>query len=483
MFRDFRDDAGPSLQADVCIIGGGAAGITLALRLARTRLRVLVVESGGFEPNPAVQQLYAGTTVGDAHVDLAVCRLRQFGGSTMHWEGHATPLTPIDFAARPWLPLSGWPISRDALAPYVRSACEMLDIGPAEFGPAVFGSLRGRAPEVAADRLRVQFWRWSRSPPRFGRDHRRALERAENVTVLLNANAVALHAAPNANAIVRIELRGLAGKRAEVEARAYVLAVGGMENARLLLASNDVEPAGIGNRHDWVGRCYMGHPSALLARGLAADSPMLPDLHRHRGAIVKAGFALADSVQQAERTLNPVAFWKLGSEGHHRRAENRARGRSPAALSIPAELWCQAEQPPDPANRIVLGSEVDALGMRRIRLEWRVGAETTRSAAVLLRHVAAEFARLGLARVQVADWLLAPGETSAWHGNSHHLGTTRMSADPRHGVVDRDLRVHGYANLYIAGSSVFPTGGFANPTLTILALSLRLSEHLQSQLT
>jgi choline dehydrogenase-like flavoprotein len=150
----------------------------------------------------------------------------------------------------------------------------------------------------------------------------------------------------------------------------------------------------------------------------------------------------------------------------------------------------RAEQAPNPASRVMLSEERDAFGLPRIALDWQLLDVDKRSLKVTMEALDRELRRLSLGRVEPSAWLDEP--ETPWvadplvsnHpvGGYHHMGTTRMATSPRRGVVDADCRVHGLGNLYVAGSSVFPTGGWANPTLTILALALRLGDHLGRKL-
>jgi choline dehydrogenase-like flavoprotein len=366
---------------------------------------------------------------------------------------------------------------------------------------------------------------------RYEMDRCADLRAAPNLRVLYHANLTHLQADPDARRIEHAEIRSLHGQRARIMARQFVLACGGIENPRLLLASNDVEPTGIGNRHDQVGRRFMEHPHARAARIQARDPIGLYQFFQRQSG--RSGTWIAPSVQASETLqreagiLNTAVTVKLlrvtGRESpltkrlyqaakHEFNPTRLGRGmwqqfrrvrhflRRPGIRRLrwwharldgrELYLFIRGEQAPNPASRVVLSDRRDALGMPRANLDWRLGALDKRSAAVLVDTVAGEFARLGLGAVVPEPWLgdgsteWPADPTASNHplGGYHHMGTTRMSDNPHDGVVDRDCRVHGYANLYVAGSSVFPTSGWANPTLTIIALAQRLGEHLAARL-
>jgi choline dehydrogenase-like flavoprotein len=324
-----------------------------------------------------------------------------------------------------------------------------------------------------------------------------------------------------------LRLATLDGRRIELRARAYVLACGGLENPRLLLAANRQLADGLGNAHGNVGRYFMEHPHVVAARAIVADPARIRFYdfdHRlapRHGQCVVGCINLSPETQRAERLLNydaNLTFDNIGASGfaalrriwnalERRQAPRDLLGDLEAALIDiddtfagllarlgvrsyqPAaggyRLWSFCEQAPNPDSRVTLDSERDALGVPRIRLDWRLGEQDKDSLRRAIELLASEFGRTGTGRIQLPDWL--QDTSSRWPdelaGGFHHMGTTRMADDPRQGVVDRQCRVHGVANLYVAGSSVFPTAGSANPTLTIVALALRLAEDLKTALT
>ncbi|MBY0330169.1 MAG: GMC family oxidoreductase [Acetobacteraceae bacterium] len=535
MFAEFHPLAGGTdIEADVCIAGAGAAGITLALALAGSGLHVLLLEGGGLDFEDEVQALYAGENAGLEYYPLDACRLRYFGGTTNHWGGRSQPLSPWDFAERPWVPHSGWPAGlAEELDHYYPRAHEICGLGPFAYSPEVLGRLGAPVPPLDPERLRYALWRYSAGrqpgqPVLFGEDHRERLRQAGDVRVLLHANLTAIRLDPAARRVAALEVRSPAGATATVRARCHVLACGGIENARLMLLSDDVEPHGVGNRHDLVGRFFMEHPDArcgVLRPSGAAQAAQLFRYHSLDGRTILPGLHLAPELQAAEGALGCAAgLWfendpespalalrdiyrdlargrwpgalgrklatvlgdldRLAGDAYWRAADQVAGTRSAAYRTGLLNIEVELEQAPNPDSRVTLAGERDALGLRRARLDWKLTELDRRSLLVFTKAVGAEFARLGLGRVKVADWLLDGGE--AWggdmHGSFHHLGTTRMADDPRRGVVDRDCRVHGIDNLYVATGSVFPTAGPSNPTLTIVALALRLADCLKERL-
>ena len=516
--------AGTVVEAEICIIGAGAAGITLAREFAGAPFRVVLLESGGLEYEQETEDLYAGRSIGTLFPDPTVCRLRYFGGTTNHWGGWCLPLDPIDFEARNELHLPGWPFPRTALDPFYRRAQEVCQIGPYDYTPAGWGIKESEIPAPFGG-PELKCWVLQQSPTHFGPVYLEELRRAPRVTVYLHANALALDAGDDRSELREVTVGTLSGVRFLVRARYYVLACGGIENARLLLLSGGEGGHALGNDHDLVGRHFMVH--LLFSGGRIALSDPYTDFsfYTGRGGTIYPGFGgkysfvsfvgLSEAAMR-RRTLPGIKFmWLyrfapvLGAVEALRRLTNGEpkNGSRWADLGkvlgqlygvgdflvrkalfhegVPVEgldFNCSLEQLPNPDSRILLDTERDALGLRKSLIDWRVDADDKRNALASLRLVGAELGRTGFGRLRSA---LVDDDTTwpdDFTGNEHHMGTTRMHPDPKFGVVDADCQVHGIANFYVAGSSVFPSGGTNNPTLTIVALALRLADRLKERL-
>jgi choline dehydrogenase-like flavoprotein len=477
-----------TLEADLCIVGAGAAGIALALELVGRPLRVLLLESGGFEPEPETQALYRGRVFGRPYFRLDSARTRRFGGSTNCWLGLCRPLDPIDFEVRDWVPHSGWPFDRAHLDPFYARAhdtCRLED--PVYDGSSWASAERPALPFVGGS---VSTRNLQIAPVRFGRVHRDRVTSARNVQTVLFANAVEIVANEAASAVERVRVATLSGRRFDVRARAFVLATGGIENPRLLLASNGVQREGLGNGRGLVGRFFMEHPRVVSGAWLPSSDALRLGLYRPhpRGRVENVALlTVSDATLRSERMLSFASL--LAREAELPEFEvslARMVHEMDAAPGGPADrasfLLGECEQAPNPESRVRLVEERDALGMPRVQLEWRLSALDKRSLRRGHEILARELARAGLGRLQQ----LLSEDDHRWPeelaGGRHHMGTTRMHADPARGVVDADCRLHGVSNLYVAGSSVFPTGGAASPTLTIVALALRLADHLRQVL-
>jgi choline dehydrogenase-like flavoprotein len=496
-------DEGETLRADVCVIGAGPAGISIARELRQTPLRVVLLESGAYTLNAETQSLYVGRRVGAPQHPLQDSRLRFFGGTTNFWGGICRPFDALDLEHRPWVPLSGWPLSADELVPYFERAYRVCKLMPYErFVEMDRGPLAGPGSALTREGLVVKLALIKQI--RFGQAHRAELEAAPRVRVVLRANAREIVPDPEARTIERVEVQTLSGKRFSVSSRATVLACGGIENARILLLSNGVNPKGLGNDRDLVGRHYMGHPAAkplgLIQLHASHANLLMPESAR-RVSGAHQGLGLAPRIQQSRRLLNGVVYmvgggpmeieklreqqWMTLGDFDEQMLRFLHALRGDAGPTRGALCWLESEQAPNSESRITLSDELDHLGQRRVVADWRPSELDRDSMAGTGRTLAEILGRAGAGRMKLLPWLLA-GERNWWGnlfpGGWHQMGTTRMADDPRRGVVDANCRVFGIDNLYMAGSSVFPTGSYDSPTVKLVALALRLADHLRSTL-
>ncbi len=512
MFTDARTLTDrTTIEADLAIIGGGVAGITLARAFQGSAVKVCVIEAGGMQLDAEVQALYRGESVGIEY-PLDATRLRFLGGSSNHWGGYCRPLDPIDFEQRDWVPHSGWPFTIDELKPYYPDASTIVEVAPGKYADVDYWEqMTGEdLPALATGRMRLQFVQFS-PPTRFGERYGPELKEAKNIQVLLNANVVNIGAAAEGQVVEKLAIRTLDGRSHTVKARYHVLATGGLENARLLLLSNDVVPAGLGNQNDLVGRFFMEHPHLSgFGEIVVGDLKRVPPLYRERvvveGRPAKVAFNPSYPFLREAKLLNATFMGGVAGDYHAsdqatesgpgkvlptdvlkaaRRfladGDGPVRPEDPAYIGSPMGLGCAGEQAPNPDSRVTLSRQRDALGLPEIKLDWRLSEQDRHSLVTHMHSLALEFGALGMGRMvrYFEDDRTWPARVD---GGSHHMGTTRMHDDPRQGVVDRNSKVHGMDNLYVAGSSVFPTGGSANPTLTIVALTLRLADHLRPRL-
>lgn len=456
------------LETDVCIAGAGPAGLALAHALASAGVDVVLLESGegsGTEPDP----LDDGEVAGEGFDGLTASRRRGLGGTALSWNSwlnaqsaaRYVPLDPIDFEPRPWVAHSGWPFRAADLAPYYRRAHDLAGLGPWEYAGGA-GAVAG-SPAIQPARYRVGLASvFTSSLPALLRAHPR-------VRVLSGATVTRLAFESGGTRVRSVEWSSREGNRGQVRAARCVLALGIIENARHLLLA--------GVEADWLGRGFMEHPRDWTlrlvqpTRQLARAEPFFEIEAEGPGFGGWGRLSLSGEVRRGEKLMGVSAtLYALPGERIKMRGPLRRLLRRPRARAYGVTL--NLEQAPDRENRVTLATRRDRFGLALPRLAWRWTSvdESSRVRVRALVREALEGARFG----QV-ETLEQPSPDPNAH---HHAGTTRMSSHPADGVVDANCRVHGTDNLFVAGASVFPTAGFANPTLTILALSLRLAERL-----
>jgi len=519
------------LEAEVCVVGAGAAGVALARDLMKAGRDVCLLEAGGMDYEASTQTLFEGRNVGMEYYDLDHSRLRFFGGTTNIWGGRSIPLDPIDFEKRDWVPHSGWPIKLDDLQGYYRTAHDSLELGEFNYDADNWEKLGLNPLGFDPEKITTRFWRFDHFAERFHSKRNEDLVNARNVQIVLHANTVGLQATENATGIASLDASTMHGRKLQVNARHFVLACGAIENARLLMISNNVETNGLGNQYDQVGRYFMEHPHGRIAHVETGDPAAFWALYRKRfpagDAPMAPAMVLPPSLQKELGVLNSAATFTLqkdpekGASVGKRTYMNMKHTLSPTNsgrflwhtwrgglnwlqrhISMPLlrsvvkmkrmnlYVMARAEQAPNPDSRVRLSSEKDALGCQRADLDWQLCALDKETMLQFGKTLGQEFERLGMGKLTTSVWLEDgkpewPVDITVGNhpiGGYHHMGTTRMSTSARDGVVDANCTVHGYHNLHIAGSSVFTTGGWANPTLTLLALSHRLGDHLNGLL-
>jgi choline dehydrogenase-like flavoprotein len=533
------------LEAAVCIVGAGAAGITLACELDGLNESVILLEAGGLHTEPGLIEHYQGHASAP-HPDPTQFRRAAFGGTTSLWGGRCVPFDPVDFERRDYVAQSGWPIAYQQLAVHYPKALRYCDAG--EFDFSVSGSLPHGRPTIAGFDggsivLGDCIERYS-LPTDFGRRYRDLIASSGNVRALLHARCLRLLRAPGEDRIAAAEFLDAAGRRRVVRARVFVLATGGIEVPRLLMNS-DPEGAGLGNRHDLLGRFYSCHFENKLGRLVPHGAAVAFHFERTAdGVYCRRQLRFSPNAQREHRLLNTVfrLHFPDYSDATHGSSvmstiylaksmlvpEYRAilqHGAGDAAVSptlphlrnillglpqlarfsfdwvfriqlarrkLPYTLVPNAdgsfplefnsEQTPMPSNRITIGDDVDRDGMRRVRIAWRLCDDDLQSAQRALLLFRDVMNRGAACRLELDEQSLQERLTRSAPLGGHHLGTARMGATPRSGVVDSDCAVHELPNLFVASSAVFPTSGHANPTLSIVALAVRLASHLKGAL-
>ena len=433
------------------------------------------------------------------------------------------------------MPYSGWPFDITHLEPYYRKAHQLCQIGAYSFRPADWQSSDNSHPvHFIGKNLDTTIFQFGNREI-FFKDYITQIERSENITILTHANCVNIDTTENTQKVNKLDVACLTGLKFELKAKVYVLAAGGIEVPRLLLLSNQVQKDGLGNGHDCVGRFFMEHPHLWSGTFIPANLDIsnttgIYKIHRVGDIPVMAKLTLKEDTLRKERLLNYTVsihpdFSK--SYKHHKTKfppgvlsamELRSvfnSGKIPdrlfrhflnilkdfpkvveTAIGHPYidfqkkyaagkqikvyRLNHMSEQVPNPESRVMIDDEKDALGQNRVKLKWNLTNQDIESMIRAQKIIDQDLRSNGLGRLSIAmEGSKPPADI---HGGWHHMGTTRMHVDPKQGVVNEHCRVHGISNLFIAGASVFPTAGYANPVLTTLALTIRLADYIKENL-
>jgi len=534
-----------TLSADICIVGAGAAGISLALSLIDAGLDVLLLEAGGLRREANTQALYQGDVADPAlHSPPDTYRERRLGGSTTTWGGRSMPLDPIDFETRDYIAHSGWPIALSDIAPFYPEANRLAEAGRFAYtvDAAFDRPLKPMIEGFSSSRFSTHTLERFSCPTDFGRRYRRKLEAAPRLRLLLHANVVRIGLDSDGTQVESVDVATLKGRRFAVRAHDYVLATGGLEVTRLLLASNDVRENGIGNDSDLLGRYYMCHVAGTIGR-FSFDRPVWHGYDiADEGTYCRRRIAVRPEAQRQYRAGNAIGRlhhpritdpahrngilsmlylarffipYEYGKRLHggeklslhdqllhvrnvaadipetigfmlHLLRDRRLAERKFPSIIIRSKarlfsLDFHAEQEPNPLSRVTLARETDALGMPRLLIDWRYTAQDIATVSTMLSLLAEDVALSGVGRFDYDPDSVEHEMTRYGAYGGHHIGLTRMSASPKDGVVDTNCTVHGVPNLHVASASVFPTSSQANPTLTVIALGLRLAAHLKAR--
>ncbi len=560
MIADIDDlPAQQHLEAEIAVVGSGPAGIVLALELAAAGRQVLLLESGRQQFSPAAQRLSESKEYDpDFHADLTMASRRQVGGTSVIWGGRCVPYDSVDFDRRPYIANSEWPISYEEQLPYYTRACDWLVCGRPVFDSSRAPSLaRSIVPGLPDGSVRgTSLERWS-LPTNFGRIYGKRLRESPNIRLITGLTCTEIVTDPDGG-VDHLACRSLAGRCVEVRGKQYVLAAGGLETTRLLLASRGREGNSVGNHSDNLGRWYMGHLEGVVAHARFSTPPRETVFGYERdvdGVFVRKRLSLEPALQH-QRELPNVVSWianhNLADSSHHsgvlsfvylmlaspfgRYFAPDAQRLSLIGKKVPGSPYPEVENPGtvwqhlanlanDPVetakfmasfgsgrfltrgrktpgffayrsdntyplqyhgehrpwadSRVLLSHRRDALGMPQLHIDIKFHREDIAGIAEV-HSVWDEYLRdTGVGRLEYLSSDVQSLIRSRAGGGFHQVGTTRMSADPAGGVVDANLAVHGYDNLFVASSSTFASSGQANSTFLIVVMALRLADHLR----
>lgn len=568
---------GSQFEAELVIVGGGPAGLTIAREFVGSATAVLVLESGLETEDPAYMELNRLESGDEPKGEGSVAfrrafhsknmatfdqdsqpfgvRSRLLGGSATHWGGKSALFDHTDFAERGWVKNSGWPVSPESLEPYFRRAAGLLNLGPNLYDESLW-SLIGdkiKRPAIDGTKLRSFFWQYARSRI----NHTQVLNFAEefkaknsdNIRAFTNATVVRLDMDSSGKSFSGLEVRTLSGESYYVTAKCCVLAAGGIENPRLLLISNHQHTRGLGNENDVVGRYLMDHPGTRIGYFKKDDLKAAEYLGfyavRFKGELImySHGLVFSPELQEREKLLNAAIYVmpEIAPDDPIEAVKRIARREStdliadlrsiagsagllikalglkvfnsklmPRALQkaivdflmavspnfvvrefqskgVPHKLervgiHVITEQEPNRESRLILSDQKDAFGSPTVKALWKISESERRSTVRLGQLLLEELPKAGMPAPILDSWIVENRPLDApLVDMAHIIGTTRMSEDPTAGVVDSDCKVHGLEGLYVAGSSVFPTSGHANPTLMLVSLAIRTADHLKKK--
>lgn len=483
------------LRGQIVVLGSGIAGAEVATHLARHGREVILLESGREQFDPTIQALNEVTFLGKRHRnknpnsyyhqylprDLrGFSRIRQLGGTSNIWTGKWKYLQPLDFNGRPWIANSNWPISFTDLLEHYRAAAKDYGFGDleAEARRLEITALRAK---LAAGGLKMSSFYWEQTPTRTAIRFGEEMRRSKNLHVILGATATELKLDDSCQRVTAVVCRSLEGRELIVEGEAVILATGAFETARLLLTSNRQLPSGIGNAYDLVGRFYSDHPkhpTGRLQPGPLAQQYAQEMQHDPKPRFCVC-FALDDATQQEHQLLEHIVnlrpIYEKPTDRLWRTLRRRPACRDSKGTVTTYRVLFATEQVPYRESRVQLGTEHDALGQRKLEVNWCFTDHDQQALTKTLQLLTQRFVEVGLGTIDFGN---NPPTLENMTDAAHQMGTTRMASQPEEGVIDINCRVFGTDNLYVAGSAVFPIGSAYSPTFTILALARRLGEHL-----
>jgi len=511
-------------HSDVCVVGAGAAGITMAVELVRLGLIVSVLEGGGLDFEEASQQLYQSNIVGLPHRGTHEGRFRVFGGTSTKWAGQILELADSDFERRSWVPGSGWPFPKSILSKYYERALEIEGLDKSILKDSdVWRS--GDVTEPAFGQGIESFFSRFCPQPNFAKLHRRFLKSNPLATVYLHANLCEIELSASQNEIARLRCKTAGRPDSFFTASHFVFCLGGLETARILLQPLNSLSSAPWNRSSMLGHFFQDH----LDVAVATLFPRRPkDFRLHFDNIYLGGFRYMPKIRADSRLQKKLQILAVGASfdpqsarqntvetfrstlHRYMRGEKRSFGKAEAGLTLEASdilirkawryfrhrrafnpddlgigLRVHCEQAPNSNSRVTLAEDRDATGLLKLCVNWRIGELELITIRNFVDHLARAMDVYEIAQVNILSERLQSVETLASYASDtfHHMGTVRMADSPQDGVVDSNCQLFGISNGYVCSSAVFPAGGFSNPTHTILALGVRLAEFISRKST
>ncbi len=511
MFKDLKNfSTNTNLEYDICIIGSGPAGISLAKELSDSNYKITILESGGLETEDEYQELNNGENSGPSYLSLYSSRLRCFGGAGKLWAGVCAPYKKDEFNKKSFINLSGWPISLSDLEEYYTKAGEMLGIVHSKFyDKSLLGNTLKEKSFKEFNRkdsfLSANVFQISSPENRdLAEKYRTIFESSKSIDVIFHSTVTELNLTNDTSGIESVSIADLNGKKSKIKAKLFVLACGALENPRILLMSNKLNKNGIGNNNGLVGSCFMSHPGVNDVAQIYKESPdeCVAKNQNNKNFKYKVVYEMSSKQRFEQKTLrhslsispskdlldkSTYTNNRFFSEGIKLFENTNFLHKILCFFKSENEylpknwnLSVGLEQPPRLSNKLKLHKTKDDLGMPKIDMHWDDISQIEKETVIKSTEtMARELGLLGIGKIKFKNELLSGESYKIDDPINHHIGTTRMSNSPKTGVVDKNCKVFGVSNLYIAGSSVFPTSSIVNPTYTIIALSLRLGKYIK----
>lgn len=496
---------------DFTIIGAGAAGILLSIKLSQRGKKVLVIESGHFEEDEDRQSLNTIEQTGKLLGTAIWGRKRAVGGTTIAWGGQSMPFAPVDFSKRAWVANSGWPLQYEDLEPYYPAANQFMNIDALDYEDDILRLLHLERPAFDKGKAWYHFAKWA-PEPNFRKLH--GSELAEKVTVVYNAVLTKINL-DGRKRVDTITVSNFRDNSVDIPVQTLIIAAGGIETNRILLGNNHQIPSGIGSDHGWLGKCFMEHPCIDVGI-IKTDQPYKLQSFFNTHIAKKRRYSIRlstpEKFQREFSLLNGSAsimfdysneafdpylevknFLKTKQlSGFKGLLSNAAAYRLSAKALLTdkffykhgarARFVMMLEQEPLTDSFIALGEQKDRFGMNLAKINWKISKMTWNTVLSFSAVLRDEFRRLSFGELTPHPHVTPDNEDweSCLTDVNHHMGGTRMSDTPENGVVNKNLQVWGHENLFVCSSSVYPTGSHSNPTLTLLALALRLVDFLNT---
>ncbi|PCK09060.1 MAG: GMC family oxidoreductase [Alteromonadaceae bacterium] len=485
MLYDFDTDLDKLLsEYDYCVCGSGPSGMSVATTLVNAGKKVIILEGGGKQYSDRSQSLYESksSVAGfNGYYSLTGTRARYLGGTSNFWSGRCKPFLEYEFSRSPGGDLPGWPITFKDMNDYLEPAMRIVDLDPEK------GFTDPYDARLSTDNIEPDVFQPS-PPTRFAQKYQDFMENNPGVHTFVNANVTELEVGEKGR-ISAVTVKSYDGQVASVKAKHFILAMGAIENARILLLSDSVYPKGVGNEHDMVGRCFMEHYNVKMGE-------FIPNPEYWEGREIASFYTTEKFVKEDNIGAANLHMWILGDAGSdqggrlgplrymiqdfscHFDLTDKLQWLLKHKCGGTGVITTLTEQIPNKDSRVTLLDDVDELGMRKINLHWDMNAFDARTIRTQAIRLAKDVAELKIGRVKLPEYITDESVAIDSMAHAHHIGTTRMAAEAKHGVVDSNAKVFGVDNLHVAGPSVFSTGGGGNPTMPGIQLALRLADHL-----